>query len=259
MPRRYVFVTVFCCLMALVAVLGYSQDSTEKRPVRLVLDNPGGRVVFDHQRHAEEYKVACETCHHESATPRDNVQPCGACHGIDFEGSFRDDHVAAFSDDETTCATCHHMSFAAAKWDHEAHATEYASSCTDCHHADADIEPEPGRCSACHLGKPMGGIPDIKAATHQKCASCHEEWFAAGVKGCVNCHSFTDNRKAFAAGEGVDVDPADANCVICHEGAKIKELIPDRMAAFHGQCMTCHEKLGKGPFRKDQCNQCHMK
>ena len=31
------------------------------------------------------------------------------------------------------------------------------------------------------------------------------------------------------------------------------------MAALHGNCMKCHEKHGKGPFRKDQCNQCHTK
>ena len=99
MPRRYVFVTVFCCLMAVVAVVGYTHDSTGGTPVRLLLENAGGRVVFDHQRHAEDYKVACETCHHESGKPRENVQPCGACHGIDFGGSFREDHVAAFADD----------------------------------------------------------------------------------------------------------------------------------------------------------------
>ena len=131
MPRRHVFVTVFCCLMAVVAVVGYTHDTVGKTPVRLLLENAGGRVVFDHRRHAEDYKVACETCHHESAEARENVQPCGACHGVDFDGSFREDHVAAFADDETTCATCHHMGSAPAKWDHAAHAEEYGLSCTD--------------------------------------------------------------------------------------------------------------------------------
>ena len=247
MPRRHVFVTVFCCLMALVAVVGYTHDTVGKTPVRLLLENAGGRVVFDHRRHAEDYKVACETCHHESAEARENVQPCGACHGVDFDGSFREDHVAAFADDETTCATCHHMGSAPAKWDHAAHAEEYGLSCTDCHHANADIEPEPARCTACHLDKPMGDIPDMKTAAHAKCADCHQEWFDAGMKGCTSCHPFTDNRKLFASGQ-----PVDGN-------VKASELIPDRMEAFHGNCMKCHEKHGKGPFRKDQCNQCHTK
>ena len=206
--------------------------------------------LFDHRRHAEDYKVACETCHHESAEARENVQPCGACHGVDFDGSFREDHVAAFADDETTCATCHHMGSAPAKWDHAAHAEEYGLSCTDCHHANADIEPEPARCTAC---------PDMKTAAHAKCADCHQEWFDAGMKGCTSCHPFTDNRKLFASGQPVDVNPGDADCTVCHGNVKASELIPDRMEAFHGNCMKCHEKHGKGPFRKDQCNQCHTK
>lgn len=201
MPRRHVFVTVFCCLMAVVAVVGYTHDTVGKTPVRLLLENAGGRVVFDHRRHAEDYKVACEACHHESAEARENVQPCGACHGVDFDGSFREDHVAAFADDETTCATCHHMGSAPAKWDHAAHAEEYGLSCTDCHHANADIEPEPARCTACHLDKPMGDIPDMKTAAHAKCADCHQEWFDAGMKGCTSCHPFTDNRKLSASGQ----------------------------------------------------------
>lgn len=259
MPRRHVFVTVFCCLMAVVAVVGYTHDTVGKTPTRLLLENAGGRVVFDHRRHAEDYKVACEACHHESAEARENVQPCGACHGVDFDGSFREDHVAAFADDETTCATCHHMGSAPAKWDHAAHAEEYGLSCTDCHHANADIEPEPARCTACHLDKPMGDIPDMKTAAHAKCADCHQEWFDAGMKGCTSCHPFTDNRKLSASGQPVDVNPGDADCTVCHGDVKASELIPDRMAALHGNCMKCHEKHGKGPFRKDQCNQCHTK
>ena len=76
--------------MAVVAVVGYTHDTVGKTPVRLLLENAGGRVVFDHRRHAEDYKVACEACHHESAEARENVQPCGACHGVDFDGSFRE-------------------------------------------------------------------------------------------------------------------------------------------------------------------------
>lgn len=81
------------------------------------------------------------------------------------------------------------------------HAEEYGLSCTDCHHANADIEPEPARCTACHLDKPMGDIPDMKTAAHAKCADCHQEWFDAGMKGCTSCHPFTDNRKLSASGQ----------------------------------------------------------
>lgn len=159
MPRRHVFVTVFCCLMAVVAVVGYPHDTVGKTPVRLLLENAGGRVVFDHRRHAEDYKVACETCHHESAEARENVQPCGACHGVDFDGSFREDHVAAFADDETSLRDLPPYGQRAREVGPRGHAEEYGLSCTDCHHANADIEPEPARCTACHLDKPMGTSP----------------------------------------------------------------------------------------------------
>ena len=65
--------------------------------------------------------------------------------------------------------------------------------------------------------------------------------------------------KLSASGQPVDVNPGDADCTVCHGNVKASELIPDRMAALHGNCMKCHEKHGKGPFRKDQCNQCHTK
>ena len=55
------------------------------------------------------------------------------------------------------------------------------------------------------------------------------------------------------------INPGDAGCTVSHADVKASELIPDRMAALHGNCMKCHEKHGKGPFRKDQCNQCHTK
>lgn len=45
----------------------------------------------------------------------------------------------------------------------------------------------------------------------------------------------------------------------CHVKKTPDKLIPGRMDAFHGQCMGCHEKLGKGPFGKDKCAQCHTK
>ena len=50
-----------------------------------------------------------------------------------------------------------------------------------------------------------------------------------------------------------------ADCTVCHVKKTPDKLIPGRMDAFHGQCMGCHEKLGKGPFGKDKCAQCHTK
>lgn len=259
MPRRHIFAAVSCCLMAVVVVAGYTHDTVGKTPVRLLFENVGERVVFDRRKHAEDYKVAYGTCHHESVEACENVQPYGACHDVDFDGSFREDHVAAFADDETTRVTCHRMGSAPAKWNHTAHIEEYGFSCTDCHHVNADTEPEPTRYTACHLDKPMGDTPNMKTAAHARCMDCHQKWFDVGMKDYTGCHPFTDNHRPSASGQPVDVNPGDADCMVCHGDVKASESIPNRMEAFHGNCMKCHEKRGKGSFREDQCNQYHMK
>jgi formate-dependent nitrite reductase cytochrome c552 subunit len=52
-----------------------------------------------------------------------------------------------------------------------------------------------------------------------------------------------------------------ADCSDCHDKPNEK-LVPTEKEAFHGQCMGCHEKQGKGPWRADEevreCGQCHL-
>ncbi|MEG1610179.1 MAG: cytochrome c3 family protein, partial [Bilophila sp.] len=57
----------------------------------------------------------------------------------------------------------------------------------------------------------------------------------------------------------MNVSGVDADCRVCHATTKTEDLIAPRMKAFHSLCLKCHEAQGKGPFGKDQCNQCHMK
>ena len=95
-------------------------------------------------------------------------------------------------------------------------------------------------------------------AVHQKCLSCHEDLFAAGAKGCASCHAVIKVRDRLPAEGLVKLNPLYTDCAVCH-GKKAQELVPGRMDAFHGQCMTCHRKVGKGPFEKTQCGQCHTK
>ena len=160
MPKRYISVVVFTGLMAIVALFGYSipGDVAGAVPTRIRFDNAGGKVVFDHKKHAADYAVPCERCHHESATPRENVKPCGTCHGVTFDDAFRKNHAAAINDG-ASCVTCHHSEYAAAKWDHDAHAQGYSPSCTDCHH-DTSIEPTPTNCADCHSDGKNGASPD---------------------------------------------------------------------------------------------------
>ncbi len=267
MQKRYFVVSAFVLLMLVVAVYGYtvSSSSTEEPTARLLLDNAGGRVVFTHQKHIEEYGFECADCHHNNV-----LLSCGTCHGVPIDEAFKADHVQAFtntqaSNDEASCVVCHHKSVSGLVWDHDAHNDAYGLSCIDCHHEDTSIEPEPTNCGDCHepatpTNPGTEAFPDLKTAVHTKCMTCHDtDFFAAGATGCASCHSMRDNPEAFNKGETNLVTPADANCATCHTEQPSSELILPRMDAFHGLCMGCHEALDVGPYQKDQCNQCHLK
>ena len=249
-------------LMAVVALAGYLIPApAQEIPQRILLDNAAGKVVFNHQNHAKDAKIPCQTCHHESQEERKDVQSCGTCHGVKINEAFRKTHAEKIKD-KASCATCHHVEFAPkVKWDHKAHVEEYGLECASCHHKDKNIEPEPQNCADCHQQKGDKDMPSLRKAVHTKCQSCHEEMYAKKVQGCAQCHTRVESRATLkkSGPETFKVAPLYADCATCHVGQKTDELIPNRMAAFHGQCIKCHEKLGKGPFTKEQCNQCHIK
>ena len=234
----------------------------EDAPRRVLLDNAGVPVVFQHARHALSQKIPCEQCHHESPVRRGHVQRCASCHGALFDAAFKKTHVAAFNDN-AACATCHHHELAARKWGHARHQEELGVDCRECHHKDAGVEPEPQNCADCHdsgapTGKKVeeGAPPGLADAAHARCVTCHEEMFAAGARGCARCHSQTTVRDILP-GEGlVRLNPIFTNCAVCH-GLPAEKLIPGRMDAYHKLCMGCHEKLKKGPYAREQCAQCH--
>lgn len=266
MQKRYTPIAVFIVCMALVALVGYVIPApTADMPTRILLDNAGGKVVFDHKVHAEKYNIECQKCHHESPTARPNVQPCGSCHGaVGVSGSpeaeaFKLEHPQRFKNDLPSCVTCHHMEFKPSKWGHDEHAQDYGVDCRQCHHTDLDIEPEPQNCASCHDSKGDATVPALSTAVHSKCAPCHQEKFDEKVKGCASCHTKVPMRQVLAETGKAPLQPLYANCQSCHEGQKNADLILPRMGAFHGSCIKCHESLGKGPYKKDQCNQCHTK
>lgn len=261
MQKRSIPIAVVVACTALIALVGYLMPvESNTVPERILLDNMAGKVVFDHKTHFVQYKVPCTKCHHESPQQRDNVQRCGVCHGVAFDDAFRKNHVTRFND-PAACATCHHVTFASKKWGHEAHAKDYGVDCRDCHHKDKSIEPEPQKCGDCHQQTGDKDMPSLRKAVHAKCKSCHSDMFADKVKGCANCHDKVEARAELAKSKGKDfkVPSLYANCATCHIDQPLKDLVPGRMAAFHGQCIKCHEKAGKGPFTKEQCNQCHTK
>ncbi|MEW5736192.1 MAG: cytochrome c3 family protein [Thermodesulfobacteriota bacterium] len=121
---------------------------------------------------------------------------------------------------------------------HEAHVKDYgAESCDTCHHT-GDMNPaEAVSCANCH-DESYDEMPkdDFDHKAHysedgygQSCTDCHTESFpeGKGPKDCTSCHKPGEDRWA-----------------------------PNKMAAFHDQCIKCHEDQGAGPVK---CAECHRK
>lgn len=167
LPKAVSPIALVTVILAAVAVVGYLlPEPGEAVPQRVLLDNAGGPVVFQHADHAFQLKIPCQKCHHESPVKRENVQRCESCHGVTFNAAFKKNHIAAFNDN-ASCATCHHYELGPKKWGHKKHQEEYGVDCRDCHHKNTEIEPEPQNCANCHdpgaptNKKPEEGTPPI--------------------------------------------------------------------------------------------------
>lgn len=286
-------VIIFGLCLLLLAIAGYMLPGQET-PVtkRILLENPGGRVVFDHAVHVDNYGLDCADCHHElenipeaeyaETFSAEQVLDCGTCHGVDFgdeneevREAFAANHMGDFAD-PYACVTCHHLEFEPVEpidWGHDMHFEDLGLDCLSCHH-DTSIEDVPQNCANCHDSDPdispsndlesstlindvNQGYLSLKDAVHTRCMNCHFDKWDAGIVGCADCHVVIETSEIYAD-EGFYM-PTDlyAKCQTCHESVPTNELIPVRMEAFHSLCMTCHEEMG-GPYTQEQCNQCHL-
>ncbi len=129
---------VLAGIFLVVGVLCYAAFSATppEEPIRLALQASTGRVVFDHQTHAQDYGLECGACHHHPMDASE-TQSCGVCHNLPEDGSA-------------------------------------PSSCLDCHDPeDFDISTVPnradafhGQCAGCHLNNGAGPMKD-------DCGLCH--------------------------------------------------------------------------------------
>ncbi|MBQ8173229.1 MAG: cytochrome c3 family protein [Mailhella sp.] len=248
-------------LMA-VSLGGYLLTETpESMPTRILMQNAGGRVVFDHAGHIGKYDIACIDCHHDAASSEKAGLACKTCH-LQEALPYVPAHKA--SADKYSCATCHHAFVEPKNWYHDKHGQDFAGyfdkDCTACHHG-PQLEPTPQNCADCHdKVKNQGTILSLKNAVHTRCAECHEgpglpqsDSDYRSKKTCTTCHSVQSSRKLLD--EGKNIDKAFVRCSTCHD-VEHSKLIPASMAAYHKLCMDCHKKKG-GPV--DNCAQCHTK
>ncbi|WP_319543777.1 cytochrome c3 family protein [uncultured Pseudodesulfovibrio sp.] len=246
MQKRYLPIAIVTGVLFLIAAGGYIiPASSNGPPLRTLLDNKGGKVILNHINHIQTMQKDCGVCHHTSGNDV-NPPKCTACHAKKFDDIFVANHQNTL--DEKLCASCHHPSSTIDNFSHDNHADEYSGGdCLTCHH-DPSIELEPQACSNCHMDG-SNSVLNLKEATHTRCADCHDDMYKDGIKGCSNCHTRSVNLPGKLEQK---------TCTTCHE-TPVDQLIPTTMNAFHIQCMSCHEEMGKGPFGDEACYQCHMK
>lgn len=292
--KRSVPIFIVSCLLALAGVLGYLPPSPiEANPPKLLMENPGGRVVFSHQDHSRTGgpygATTCAACHHElnlngpalpdvkggmstagvsavatavvapaSPVPLPKVAPCKSCHGSVDAPDYVSAHQKTYQamGGNASCVSCHHtrLTGLADNWKHQEH-WEYAGDCSTCHHAEYTTR--------------SGSKRTVKP---QSCANCHT---AKGNP--LTGLSLRD--AAHAKCQPCHADPFDAKikgCDTCHArtspakdlaaGAPLSPMtacstchapMPNPMDAYHAKCRTCHDKTGKGPGVKAPCAQCH--
>ena len=155
--KKFVPIAVILVVFLGVAVAGYVHVPAEQDvPARVVMDNNGGRVIFTHAVHAEEYGAECDDCHHDDIG-HDVSLACGTCHPAAFDEQFRAEHAAAFPSEEA-CLRCH----------------------DDVPQGPLAEEDRPS----------VEDIPLRADAFHAQCMSCHEENGGPyGEDSCYECHA----------------------------------------------------------------------
>lgn len=158
MQKRYLPIAVVVAALFAVAMFGYSLPSKpQENPPRVLLDNNGGRVIFTHAIHADDYGYECADCHHDGVEDARPL-PCGSCHPAAFDEDFKKNHAEAFPSD-AYCERCHYSE------------------------PSADMAEE---------DRPDPDMLYIRSdAFHDQCMGCHEDLDAGpyGDESCATCHA----------------------------------------------------------------------
>lgn len=239
-------------------------------------------VAFDHKGH-EETAISCKVCHHES------LESCSACHtpkGNVKGGFVRLEEAMHTTQSDSSCVGCHTRVTA-------------SSDCAGCHNMMPGKKPGENACVVCHNApdnkvitdadqrKMMAGqiisgrpaeftavavdkIPEIVtiaelADEYKPSEFPHRKVFLA----IANRAQTSDLARAFHQDQQTlclgchhnspkSLDPP--KCASCHgKTTDIANNKPDLKSAYHGQCITCHQKMEIQTVLATDCIKCHEK
>ncbi len=227
-------------------------------------------VPFNHKAH-EKANDNCKTCHHKS------LASCNSCHaiegtkeggGVSLEKAMHDPNSAQ------SCLGCHNIK----KQDKDClgcHALIHASKATDentcyvCHKRGIDfIEEDLSKLLEPIDNSHTADFPEkviIKKLEDQyKPVEFPHGKIIAALEKKVNesqlASSFHNKKGLMCSGchHNLPITKKPSACSTCHDASIKKKSTgkPGLMAAYHIQCMECHENMNIG---KTGCTDCHEK
>ena len=119
MQKRYLPIAIVTGILFLVALGGYlAPAGSGGPPVRVLLENKGGKVILNHADHINDMDGQCADCHHTSGDDA-NPPACTDCHAAKFDAAFAANHQTALP--ESQCASCHHAEATTDNFSHDDH------------------------------------------------------------------------------------------------------------------------------------------
>jgi hypothetical protein len=256
-----------------VAITGWGEDSKETKGF---MDS----VAFDHKSH-ETATNSCKICHHQT------LKKCNDCHKPDGgteDGGFVTLGMAMHNGTSSqSCVGCHKE-------------TTRSTDCAGCHDmTPAAVKKDPASCKKCHAltaEELKNGDPKAiaeKAVTEQ--ASAYKklavdkipetveikilsneykpavfphrkvvEAIFARVEKSAMANAFHEDQSGLCMGchHNVPKTLEPPNCASCHsKNSDGADGMPGLKGAYHGQCITCHQKMEVANVKPRECVKCH--
>jgi hypothetical protein len=207
----------------------------------------------------------CRACH-TAVTPTKNAPALAACPRLKVTGYHPLTEAPATLTLGSAEGTYGPVTFAHRE---HAHMAETGKGCSGCHHYDQARPIQ--KCKNCHAvsrSREDLAKPDLKAAMHRQCISCHRDWNPGGA--CKTCHVTGTKTPAVGAAPAATAPAATAPAattpaakkaatvtaperVIYETGAKAGKTVTffhaDHTTRFALACADCHQQ--------ESCRTCH--
>jgi len=263
------------------------QDFSGKSPevVKKALAKQMAPVPFDHKSH-ELKQESCKKCHHGS------LENCNECHTLTGDkkgGDIRLEQVMHDMNSDRSCMGCHNESKRlpeCAGCHVQMPAKPLAdSSCTTCHAAPTEniaFETMDKKAMAELAQKvteakktaftrvPKEKIPEkvtigFLSKTYEPSEFPHAriiKTLEAGIEKSTMASRFHEDGTTLCQGchHNAPASEKVQACSSCHGSTTgVSDLRPALKAAYHGQCITCHEKMKMDKIAATDCTKCHKK